>query len=231
MMDTTPAFDAQQPPMPPAGPEGMPPMPGGPDAGRMPPPPPEGQPESAYDLEDFSAVQHKDEAALLYALGIIHAVEEDGKFYYKPQTLLTKELFGDMIGLAITLGSAHAPRSGPPHPEPAIIGESKGIHEIPDVPIETLADGVGPLDAQLTRDGAARLLFNAMTCGVVSVGPFGGFPNLILVSETTKYDELTILDTDYYTAPAGKRLIMKANGVVQHIKPGTWQNVELIVKS
>ena len=135
-----------------------------------------------------------------------------------------------MIGLAITLGSAHKPRSGPPHPEPAIIGESKGIHEIPDVPIEVIAEGVGPLEAQLTRDGAPRLLLNAMTCGVVSVGPFGGFPNLILVKENQKFEELTIQETDYYTAPAGKRLIMKANGVVQHIKPGTWLNVEFIVK-
>ena len=224
--------------MPPMPPEGMPPMggpggpggPGGMDDGRMPPPAPEGQPESAYDLLDFDQVEHKEEAALMYELGIIHAVEEDGKFYYKPKELLTKELFGDMIGLAITLGSAHKPRSGPPHPEPAIIGESKGIHEIPDVPIEVIAEGVGPLEAQLTRDGAPRLLLNAMTCGVVSVGPFGGFPNLILVKENQKYEELTIKETDYYTAPAGKHLIMKANGVVQHIKPGTWLNVEFIVK-
>ena len=200
--------------MPPMPPEGMPPMggpggpggPGGMDDGRMPPPAPEGQPESAYDLLDFDQVEHKEEAALMYELGIIHAVEED------------------------TLGSAHKPRSGPPHPEPAIIGESKGIHEIPDVPIEVIAEGVGPLEAQLTRDGAPRLLLNAMTCGVVSVGPFGGFPNLILVKENQKFEELTIQETDYYTAPAGKRLIMKANGVVQHIKPGTWLNVEFIVK-
>jgi hypothetical protein len=200
------------------------------DDGRMPPAAPAGQPESAYDLEDFDQVQHKDEAALMYELGIIHAVEENGKFYYKPNELLTKELFGDMIGLAITLGSAHKPRSGPPHPEPAIIGESKGIHEIPDAPIEVIAEGVGPLEAQLTRDGAPRLLLNAMTCGVVSVGPFGGFPNLILIKEDQSFEELTILETDYYTAPAGKRLIMRSNGVVQHIKPGTWLNVEFQVK-
>ena len=180
-------------------------------------------PADPAELEDWDEVQNKDAVALLYALGVVGAENEDGKFYYRPGKELTASDCGDLFARAEVIGKNAKPGEGHPNDQPAIAKDSVGFlagHF--SIPAEGLLEGIDP-EACLTKDTGARFCMNALTLGAVGQK----FPRLVLVAEDAAYDEFVIEENQVLVAPAGKEVTMTVGGVVTYPAPGTYKDVKL----
>jgi|GEM_PF-1296748 len=213
----------------PGGPGGMPGGPGGHGGPGGPGGPPgfgPSAPTNAYELEDFDAVVNKEEAALLYKLGIFEAVQDGDKFYFKPTKELTASECGDLFAKAEVLGKYKKAGTGHPNDAPAIASESLGFlggHF--KLPAEGLLEGCGDENACLTRDSAAKLMMNVLSLGDVGQD----FPRLKVITESADLAEFVIAEGEVVTAPAGKDVTMLVDNIPTNLKPGTYKNVKLVL--